>query len=57
MEAWIRTGKEVKTIFILPHADKAIVSIEKLTDYVLHPIHSKGKFAAFESAYVKKRRV
>jgi len=33
---------------ILPKADKAIIPIEKFTQYVLHPVKSKGKSYAFE---------
>ena len=35
----------------LPNADKAIISSEKLRDYILSPIHSIGRFKA---AFFKK---
>jgi len=34
---------------ILPNADKAVIPLEKFTEYVLHPVKSNGK------AYVFKR--
>ena len=35
---------------VLLNADQAIISIEKFTEYALHPIKGKGKALAFEQA-------
>jgi len=35
---------------ILPEAEDAVIPVEKLTDYALHPIKGKGKAIAFDRA-------
>jgi hypothetical protein len=35
---------------ILPHADNAVIPIEKFTKYALHPKKSRGKRIAFQEA-------
>ena len=35
---------------VLPDFEKAIIQIEKFTEYVLHPVKSRGKWLAFRSA-------
>ena len=35
---------------VLPNAEKAIIPIEKLSEYALHPVKSRGKHIVFERA-------
>jgi hypothetical protein len=40
----------VKNDAILPNAHEAIIPMEKLTNYALNPIKSRGKWVAFQDA-------
>ena len=35
---------------VLPNAEEAIIPIEKLSEYALHPVKSRGKHIVFERA-------